>query len=58
MVGIAIFNLSGLLLGFTIGSWIFGLFRSSFESRRKYNTQMAISIAFFLSTTYLSLYLC
>lgn len=58
MVGIVIFNLSGLLLGFTIGSWLLGLFRDNFESKREYNIQMIVSIAFFLLTTYLSLYLC
>jgi len=58
MVGLAIFNISVFLIGFTAGSWILGLFRSSFDTKKEYNTQMFHSLVFFIFMSFISLLIC
>ena len=58
MVGLAIFQISVFLIGFTAGAWVLNLFRSSFDTKKEYNTQMFVSLLFFILTSYLSLYIC
>ena len=58
MVGLMIFQISVFLVGFTAMAWVLKLFKSSFDTKKEYNTQMLTSLLFFILTSYLSLYIC